>query len=421
MSLVAETFQDWKAGIITGGPSASLLLSRIMSETNQFDVIILGAGASGLYCAMHAAQRGLSVAVLDHGQKPARKVRVAGGGKCNFTNMTVEPRNYLCTNPHFVKSALARHSQWDVISFFSERGVSYEEREHGQLFTLEGAGKLAGVLVDRCHKLGVKILMDRTVESVEGPGPFLVRMDGETVRADKLVLALGGPSWAQVGATDLGFRLARQFEMSIIKPRPGLVPLVFPRHLRNMCESLAGNALPVTIEFDGATFTDPLLFTHKGISGPAVLQISSYWREGEQITIDFLPGQPLADLIEEHRSSNMQLKNLLARVLPKRLVPSLLSDNLGEISVSQISKQQVETASNRVHRFRITPASTEGYAKAEVTTGGVDTDHVSSKTFEVKHVPGLHIIGETLDVTGHLGGYNLQWAFASGAACAEAI
>lgn len=385
----------------------------------HFDVLILGAGASGLYCAMHAAQAGRSVAVLDHGGKPARKVRVAGGGKCNFTNMTVEPDNYICANPHFVKSALARHSQWDVISFFAEHGISYEEREHGQLFTREGAGRLAGILVDRCNKLGVSILLDRTIEKVEGTGPFTVNTGGDFLTGDKLVIALGGPSWPQVGATDLGFRLAKQYDLPIVRPRPGLVPLVFPRKQRAMCEDLAGNALPVTTEFDGVRFTDPLLFTHKGISGPAVLQISSYWREGESILIDFLPGQPVAELIEENRSSTVQFRNLLATVLPKRLAPAILSKDLGDTEVSQLSNKQIEVAENRIHRFRFTPASTEGYAKAEVTVGGVNTDSVSSKTFEVTTVQGLHIIGETLDVTGHLGGYNLQWAFASAAACAE--
>lgn len=387
----------------------------------NYDVLILGAGASGLYCAMHAARRGKRVAVLDHGQKPGRKIRVSGGGKCNFTNMTVEPHNYLCQNPHFVKSALARHSNWDVISFFSEQGITYEERDHGQLFTNEGAGKLAGVLVDQCKKLGVEILLGRTIESVDGPGPFRVSTGGETLEADALVIALGGPSWPQVGATDLGFRLAQQFSLPIVRPRPGLVPLVFPRNRRDMCEALAGNALPATITFDGQSFTDPLLFTHKGISGPATLQISSYWREGEAILIDFMPGTTMEAFVEEHRSSNLQFRNLLGRFLPKRLVPYLVSGDLADTVVSQLSKERIEAAANRVHRFRIVPASTEGYGKAEVTVGGVDTDVVSSKTFEVKGVSGLYIIGEALDVTGHLGGYNLQWAFSSGAACGESV
>lgn len=390
-----------------------------MQETQHFDVIILGAGASGLYCAMHAARNGRSVLVIDHGDKPARKVRVAGGGKCNFTNMTVEPTNYICSNPHFVKSALARHSQWDVISFFSEHGITYEERDHGQLFTKEGAGRLAGILVDQCNKLGVQTLLGKTIESVDRPGPFRVGTGDEVVKADKLVIALGGPSWPQVGATDFGFRLAKQFGLEIVRPRPGLVPLVFSGREREMCEDLAGNAMPVTIEFEGVRFTDPLLFTHKGISGPAVLQISSYWQKDRDIVIDFMPEQSVADFVEENRSSTVLFKNLLGQVIPKRLATAILSDALANATVSQLSNQQIEVAGNRIHRFSVTPVSTEGYAKAEVTTGGVDTDSVSSKTFEVMATPGLHVIGETLDVTGHLGGYNLHWAFASGAACAE--
>ncbi len=391
-----------------------------MNKT-QYDILVLGAGASGLYCAMHAARKGRTVAVMDHGQKPARKVRVAGGGKANFTNRIVEPENYICSNPHFVKSALARHSQWDVISFFSEQGISYEERKHGQLFTLNGADKLVEVLVCQCKKLGVDFLLGEHINAVAGSGPFSVVFGGQTIVAAQLVMALGGPSWPQIGATDFGFRLARQFGLSLIRPRPGLVPLVFPRNQRGMCKALAGNVLPVTISCDSHHFTGPLLFTHKGISGPAVLQISSYWREGKSVFINFLPHSPIVPLIEEHRSANIQLKNLLARIVPKRLPVYLLSRDLSDCPVSQLSKKQMEVAANRLHRYRFTPASTEGYGKAEVTVGGIDTDNISSKTFAVKHLPDLHVIGEILDVTGHLGGYNLQWAFSSGAACGEAL
>ncbi|QGY39966.1 aminoacetone oxidase family FAD-binding enzyme [Pseudodesulfovibrio cashew] len=385
------------------------------------DILILGAGASGLYCAMHAARRGRTVTVLDHGKKPARKVRVAGGGKANFTNLSVEPENFLCRNPHFVKSALARHTNWDVIAFFAEHGISYEERDHGRLFSREGAGRMAGILADQCHRLGVELVSERPIDSVEGTGPFRVRSGDEAWKADKLVLALGGPSWPQVGATDLGFRLAKQFGLPVVRPRPGLVPLVFPRSRRAMCEDLAGNALPVTISCDGHAFSDALLFTHKGVSGPAVLQISSHWREGKAVLVDFLPGDPMEELVEANRGANTRFRTFLGRMLPKRLVAHLVSGELAETPVSQLSKAQIEAAANRVHRFRIVPASTEGYAKAEVTVGGVDTDAISSKTFEAVDVPGLHVIGETLDVTGHLGGYNLQWAFSSGAACAETL
>jgi len=392
-----------------------------MSESTHYDVIILGAGASGLYCAMHAARQGHKVAVIEHGGKPARKVRVSGGGKCNFTNLHVEPSNYICSNPHFVKSALARLSPWDVIGFLAENGITYEEREHGQLFTEEGAGRVAGALVAQSRRAGAELMLGREIDSVSGTGPFKVASGDDVFEADKLVIALGGPSWSQVGATDLGFRIAKQFGLDIVRSYPGLVPLVFSKTQQDICREMTGNALPATIECDGVRFTDPLLFTHKGISGPVTLQISSYWRKEMPLSIDFLPGQSLADFIEDNRSSNAQFKNLLARILPKRLPELILSQALAEATVSQLSKQQVEIAENRIHRFRVTPASTEGYGKAEVTVGGVDTDGVSSKTFECKEVPGLHIIGEALDVTGHLGGFNLHWAFASGAACGDSL
>ena len=392
-----------------------------MSESKKYDIIILGAGASGLYCAMHAASRGRKVVVIDHGGKPARKVRVSGGGMCNFTNLHVTPDNYICSNPHFVKSALARFSPWDVVGFLAENGISYEEREHGQLFTEQGAGRVAGALVAQSRRAGAELLLGRTIESVSGTGPFSVDTGGEILKADKLVVALGGPSWAQVGATDLGFRLAKQYELSIVRPRPGLVPLVLAKNEKDICRELTGNALPVTIECNGVRFTDPLLFTHKGISGPATLQISSYWRDNQPVVIDFLPGQSLSGYIEENRSSNVQFKNLLSRILPKRLPELILSQALAEASVSQLTKQQIEVAENRIHRFSVVPTNTEGYAKAEVVVGGVDTNSVSSKTMECKDVPGLHVIGEALDVTGHLGGFNLHWAFASGAACGDEL
>ena len=383
----------------------------------RFDAIILGAGASGLYCAMHAARRGLAVAVADHSPKPARKVRISGGGKGNFTNLHVTPDNYLCANPHFVKSALARHTPWDVIDFFTAHGVTYEERDHGQLFTLEGAGRLAGILTEQCTRLGVAFFLGRSVDVADGGAPFHVNAGADELMAAKLVIALGGPSWPQAGASDFGFRLAERFGLGLVPPCPGLVGLAFPKKLRPLCRDLSGNALAATVATGNAAFTDPLLFTHTGISGPATLQASSYWREGRPVTIDFLPGQPVPELIETHRTSNIQLKNLLGRVLPKRLPAHLLPAVLAEVPASQLSKEQVETVADILHRFTFTPAGTEGYAKAEVTVGGVDTDQISSKTFEAKTIPGLHVIGETLDVTGHLGGFNLHWAFSSGAAC----
>lgn len=290
---------------------------------NRYDVIILGAGASGLWCAMTAAGRGLRVAVVDHGAKTARKVRISGGGRCNFTNLNAGPAHYVCANPHFVKSALARFSPWDVVGFLGENGITYEERDHGQLFTLEGAGRVAGALQERSTRAGAELFLGRSVSGVSGKGPFHVRTTRGELTGDKLVLALGGPSWPQAGASDFGFQLARQYGLKLVPARPGLVPLVFPRNRQPMCAEMAGNALPATVETGGARFTDPLLFTHRGISGPAVLQASNYWREGQPVVIDYLPGTSLEDFLAENRASNAQLRNLLSPpILPSGCPPA---------------------------------------------------------------------------------------------------
>lgn len=383
------------------------------------DAIILGAGASGLFCALTAARRGLAVALVDNSPRPARKLRISGGGKGNFTNLSVEPGNYLCANPHFVKSALARLTPWDVIDFFTAHGVTYEERDHGRLFTMEGAPRLAGILAEQCGRLGAAFHLGRPIEAVEGPGPFRVRAGGVALESARLVIALGGPSWPQAGGTDLAYSLARRFGLAVTPTRPGLVGLALPKKRLAMCRDLAGNSLPATVSCGNARFTDALLFTHTGLSGPAVLQISSRWREGRPVVIDFLPSAPLAELVEANRSSNILFRNLLGRVLPKRLPGHLLPEGVLQTPVSQLSAEQIAEAAEAVHGFAVTPSGTEGPARAEVTVGGVDTDGISSKTFEAKDVPGLHVIGEALDVTGDLGGYNLHWAFASGAACGE--
>ena len=387
----------------------------------RFDAIILGAGASGLFCALRAARRGLAVALVDHSARPAAKLRISGGGKGNFTNVLLGPENYLCANPHFVKSALARLTPWDVIDFFTSHGVAYEEREQGKLFTLDGAPKLAGALLDQCKRSGVRLFFGQPIGKVEGPGPFCVLAGEAELEADKLIIALGGPSWPKAGGSDLGFRLAQQFGLSLTPTRPGLVGLALPKRLRALCRDLAGNSLPAAVSTGHARFADALLFTHTGISGPAVLQASSHWLPGQPVTVDFLPATPLAELVEASRTSNILFRNLLGRVLPKRLPNHLLDPKAADTPASQLSREQLEAAAEAIHAFTFTPAGTEGYDKAEVTVGGVDTDQISSKTFEAKTVPGLHVIGETLDVTGHLGGFNLHWAFASGAACGESL
>lgn len=385
----------------------------------ESDVIILGAGASGLYCAIHAARSGQSVTVLDHGQKPAMKVRVSGGGRCNFTNLETGPEDYLCANPHFCKSALARHTPWDVVAFFAECGLCYEEKAAGQLFCVEKAGKLAGELVDRAKKAGVEIVLNGSIDAVFGEGPFTVRFKGAEYSASKLVVALGAPSWPQAGASSLGFDIARQYGLKVIKPRPALVGFELSGPDAKLCRSLAGTALPARIETGGTVHLDDLLFTHKGISGPAPMQASLHWKPGAPLIVDFLPGQQLTELVENNRGP-IKLGKLLEKHLPKRCV-ALLPDTLIRRPLAELSKEDATRAADLLHRRELLPRRTEGYAKAEVTAGGVDTDAISSKTFECGKVPGLYFIGEVLDVTGRLGGYNLQWAWASAHACAQAL
>jgi predicted Rossmann fold flavoprotein len=391
------------------------------NTSSNYDVIILGAGASGLYCAMHAAARGRKVLVLDHSGKAGRKVRVAGGGKCNFTNMDVSAENYVSANPHFVKSALARHNQWDIISFVAEAGIEYEEREAGQLFTIDGAGQIAGLLVSKCHRAGVETLMNRELESISGEGPFVVTSGGQNFEAPALVVALGSPAWPQVGATSFGYKIAEQYGLNVFPVRPSLVPFTISGRDGKFCKELSGNALPVSIECEGRVFQSDMLFTHKGISGPAVLQISNYWRRGSALTINLLPTHNISDELEASRTENVALRNFLARFFTRKMVDLLLEGQDSDTSVSQLTKERRIALAERIHSWVVKPQGTEGFAKAEVAAGGVDTAEISSKTMESNKVPGLYFIGEVLDVTGWLGGYNLQWAWSSGYAAAQFV
>lgn len=387
----------------------------------MFDAVILGAGASGLYCAVHAARRGRRIAVVDHGPKVARKVRVSGGGRCNFTNLECGAEHFLSENPHFCKSALARHTPWDVVGFFSEYGIGYEEKAAGQLFSDKGAGRMVGVLAEQCHRHGVQLLLERKINAVSGSGVFRVETCQEVLETSRLVLALGGRSWPQVGASGLGYRLARQFGLKVVAPRPGLVPLFLAGKEADMCRRLAGTSLPVTISCNGHSFSDDLLFTHRGLSGPAVLQISSYWEAGHVVRIDLLPMHAEGTIAAENRASNILFRNLLQQVLPKRIVLEFIPKNILETPASQLSNNQLQQLADVLHEWKVIPARTEGWEKAEVTLGGVDTGEISSKTFEARSIAGLHVIGELLDVTGQLGGHNLQWAWATGHAVGELL
>jgi len=392
----------------------------------QFDVIIIGAGAAGLFCAAQAGQRGLSVLLLDNGKKPGRKILMSGGGRCNFTNLYTEPAAYLSHNPHFCKSALARYTQWDFIDLVNRHGIAWHEKTLGQLFCDDSAQQIVDLLLAECEKGNVTLRLRSEVLSVaRDDGGYTLQLNGSTVQAEKLVIASGGLSMPGLGATPFGYKIAEQFGLSVFPTRAALVPFTLHKPLLEQLQTLSGVALETTIDAqDGTRFKEALLFTHRGLSGPAVLQISSYWLPGEFVTIDLSPATPLEAFLTAQREAhpNLSLKNSLAKILPKRLVEVLQALKVvPDITLKQLnSKQQTELVQT-LHAWRIQPNGTEGYRTAEVTLGGVDTTQLSSKTMEARAVPGLYFIGEVADVTGWLGGYNFQWAWSSAWACAQAL
>ncbi|MGC0950013.1 NAD(P)/FAD-dependent oxidoreductase [Pantoea agglomerans] len=392
----------------------------------QFDVIIIGAGAAGLFCAAQAGQRGRRVLLLDNGKKPGRKILMSGGGRCNFTNLYTEPAAYLSHNPHFCKSALARYTQWDFIDLVNRHGIAWHEKTLGQLFCDDSAQQIVDLLLAECDKGNVTLRLRSEVLSVaRDESGYTLQLSGSTVQAEKLVIASGGLSMPGLGATPFGYKIAEQFGLSVFPTRAALVPFTLHKPLLEQLQTLSGVALETTINAqDGTRFKEAMLFTHRGLSGPAVLQISSYWLPGEFVTIDLSPATPLEAFLTAQREAhpNLSLKNSLAKILPKRLVEVLQALKVvPDITLKQLnSKQQTELAQT-LHAWRIQPNGTEGYRTAEVTLGGVDTTQLSSKTMEARAVPGLYFIGEVADVTGWLGGYNFQWAWSSAWACAQAL
>lgn len=392
----------------------------------QFDVIIIGAGAAGLFCAAQAGQRGRRVLLLDNGKKPGRKILMSGGGRCNFTNLYTEPAAYLSHNPHFCKSALARYTQWDFIDLVNRHGIAWHEKTLGQLFCDDSAQQIVDLLLAECDKGNVTLRLRSEVLSVaRDESGYTLQLNGSTVQAEKLVIASGGLSMPGLGASPFGYKIAEQFGLSVFPTRAALVPFTLHKPLLEQLQTLSGVALETTIDTqDGTRFKEAMLFTHRGLSGPAVLQISSYWQPGECVTIDLLPATPLEAFLTAQREAhpNLSLKNSLAKILPKRLVEVLQALKVvPDITLKQLnSKQQTELAQT-LHAWRIQPNGTEGYRTAEVTLGGVDTTQLSSKTMEARAVPGLYFIGEVADVTGWLGGYNFQWAWSSAWACAQAL
>ncbi|EMY7926520.1 NAD(P)/FAD-dependent oxidoreductase [Klebsiella aerogenes] len=392
----------------------------------RFDAIVIGAGAAGMFCAAQAGQLGCRVLLLDNGKKPGRKILMSGGGRCNFTNMYVEPAAYLSQNPHFCKSALARYTQWDFIELVGKYGIAWHEKTLGQLFCDDSAEQIVNLLLSECEKGGVQIRLRSEILSVERDEQgYRLQVNGETLAAKKLVIASGGLSMPGLGASPFGYKVAEQFGLKVLPTRAGLVPFTLHKPLLEQLQVLSGVSVPATITAENGTlFRENLLFTHRGLSGPAVLQISSYWQPGEFVTVNLLPDCDLEAFLNEQRGAhpNQSLKNTLAMQLPKRLVECLQQlGQIPDVTLKQLNVRDQQALVETLTAWRVQPNGTEGYRTAEVTLGGVDTNELSSRTMEARKAPGLYFIGEVMDVTGWLGGYNFQWAWSSAWACAQAL
>ena len=391
----------------------------------QTKVTIVGAGAAGLFCAGLLGQRGYDVTIIDNGKKIGRKILMSGGGKCNFTNLTVEASNYISQNPHFCKSALKRFSQWDFIQLVNEYKIAYHEKDHGQLFCDNSAQDIVDMLVQECQKGQVKFMLQTQLEDVESIDQgFKLYTSQGYIKTQQLIVATGGQSMPALGMTSIGYKIAEKLAIPVVPVKAGLVPFTLHKPLLDVLSMLSGIAVPVEVSNERIRFKENLLFTHRGLSGPAILQISSYWQAGEPIIINLLPDgsfeSTFKPLLEQNR--NQTLKNCLSQILPKRLIEALIQLNLiTDITVKQLNPKQQQDLYNTLTQWCITPNGTEGYRTAEVTLGGVSTDALSSKTMAVKSHPNLYFIGEVVDVAGWLGGYNFQWAWSSAFACAQAF
>lgn len=395
------------------------------------DVLIIGAGAAGMMAAGVAGQRGKRVLLLDHAARLAEKIRISGGGRCNFTNRSVTPQNYLCGNPHFVRSALSRYSNRDFIALVDAHGLPYHERELGQLFCDDSAGRIIDLLKKECDQGQVQWCRPCQIHGIqradhgEAGALFSVNTDRGVFRAPKLVLATGGLAVPKIGSTPFGYQIAQQFGLKVIAPKPALVPLTFAPDWQQRYGDLSGvTLLDAETACGNGRFREAILFTHKGLSGPAILQISSYWQEQdsrEPIHINLLPDLNLLEWLMARRRSKVLIATALAELLPKRFVQRLCDEHDWHTALDQTPNRTLEAIARHLHDWQIHPAGTLGHAKAEATLGGVDTNALSSKTMEAKNVPGLYFAGEVMDVTGHLGGYNFQWAWSSGHAVGMAV
>ncbi|ARJ64320.1 hypothetical protein WV31_00715 [Magnetospirillum sp. ME-1] len=388
-----------------------------MSLSSPFDVIVIGAGAAGLMCAAMASARGRRVVVLDHNDQPGRKILISGGGKCNFTNRTVTPAQYLSANPHYATSALKRFGPADFLDLMKRYRIAYHERDHGQLFCDNSAADIVAMLMDECGAGGVEMVLEAKVGAVTGDGPFRVATSRGTYEAAALVVATGGLSVPKIGATGFAHALAGRYGLSVVAPRPGLVPLTFTGADMDLMRELAGIAVQAEVSFGKTRFREAVLFTHRGLSGPAILQISSYWLTGQSINVNLLPDMDINTHVLERKAArpNAQVETIVGEILPARLARALV-ERAGLLGrpIGQSTNAALAGLARLLSQWALVPAGSEGYRTAEVTLGGVDTAGLSSKTMAAKSHPGLYFIGEAVDVAGWLGGYNFQWAWSSG-------
>ena len=384
----------------------------------QTEVLIIGASASGLMCAIEAGKRGRKVLVLDHANKAGKKILMSGGGRCNFTNMEVSASNFISHNPHFCKSALNRYTQWDFITLVNNHQIPYHQRDLGKLFCDDSAKDIVNMLLKECKKANVKIHLNCNISTVDksAGNSFVVRTNLAVFQAASLVIASGGLSIPKMCASPFGYKVAEQFGHHLWPTTPGLVPFTLQPHDKEKLDGLSGISLESLVSNERIQFKENILFTHRGLSGPAILQISSYWKAGEAININLLPDLDVVDWLITRRIKQPQvkLKTVLVEVLPKRLVPILLAQDVIEQALQNLSKEKINEIAQQLHHWKIKPNATEGYRTAEVTLGGIDCNELSSKTMESEKVAGLYFIGEVVDITGWLGGYNFQWAWSSG-------
>ncbi|MDX6694669.1 MAG: hypothetical protein QOF02_2272 [Blastocatellia bacterium] len=383
------------------------------------DVIIIGGGAAGLFCAIEAGKRGRSVVVLEHSDRVGRKIAISGGGRCNFTNLHTTADNFLSGNPNFCKSALSRYTPADFVALVERHRIRYHEKKLGQLFCDRHSSEIINLLLAECERAKVLIRLNCHVREVKKDATFKLETNQGDFESEALVVATGGLSIPKIGATDFGYRVAREFGLRIRETRPALVPLTFAAQTLAKLKTLSGISIDALVACNGAGFRENMLLTHRGLSGPAILQASSYWRRGDALSINLLPEQDAAQLFAAERRSQMELANLLSQFLPRRFAHAWCELYAPSRPLNRYTPRELEEIASRLHDWRLAPDGSEGYRKAEVTAGGVDTDELSSKTMEARRAPGLYFIGEVVDVTGHLGGFNFQWAWASGFAAGQ--